>query len=141
MRFTSLGLGVLLAALTAGPVAASPTATYHGYLTGATFTCDGRPAAGPELTGEVWNLTVKGDTAALSINVHYDGKHHASFRVPGGAIAAGPGIVADFWGGYGDGGGTATITGSVFTWSVYLGYDCTPEAGYDALTYIGTLGR
>ena len=142
MRGKPVALGLVLAMFAASPVAAGSAVTYHGYLTDATYTCQGSPASGPEMTGEIWNLAVKDESAAVMINAYYDGAHHASFRIPGGVVQAGPDVVADFWGGIAEDGATASVVGSTFSWAVYLGYDCTPGvAGYDALTYLGTVGR
>lgn len=141
MRGKSLLLGLALALFVASPVTAGAAVTYHGYLTDAAYTCGGAPATGPEMTGEVWNVSVKGESAAVMVNAFYDGIHHASFHIPGGILQDGPGVVADFWGGIAEGGGTASVTGSTFTWAIYLGYDCTAASGYDALVYTGTVGR
>jgi hypothetical protein len=141
MRALGITFGLALSLLLAAPAAAA-TANYHGYLIGATYTCEGVPVAGPTMTGEVWNLSIKDDAATIGINAFYDGVHHTSFRIPGGVVSSTSPMVADFWGGIANDGATVTMTATSFNWAVFLGYDCAGgEAAYDAVTYIGTVGR
>ena len=81
MRKLALPLALVLAFALAAPVAAeSGSATYHGMITGASFTCHDNDVASPyESVSGSWTLNLSNDrTATVTVHTWYDGAHHMS---------------------------------------------------------------
>ena len=138
MRRFAWPVAIVLAIAVSAPAAAGTGFTYHGLIGGASFSCGGSAIASPyETVDGSWNLNVSGSTAVITINVSYDGRHHLSFGMPGGTVesATRDAAIVSF------GDATATVSGGDFAWSLPLGYACPDPFAYDALTYLGTVGR
>jgi hypothetical protein len=136
-RFAGLSAIVLAVALVAPVAAAGQSSTYHSVITGGVFRCGTVVKASPydEVTG-IWTFNLSAaKTATVTMNVSYDGRHHASFGLSQGVVAD-TGLSATFLGGA----GTATVAGGAFTWEVGLGRACRTDPddpSYDNLTYFG----
>lgn len=138
MRRFAWPVAIVLAIAVSAPASAGTGLTYHGLLGGASFSCKGAPITSPyESVDGSWNLNVSGSTAVITINVSYDGRHHLSFGMPGGTVVSvtRDAAIVEF------GDATATVSGGTFEWSLPLGYDCPADIAYDALVYLGTVGR
>jgi hypothetical protein len=136
MRRMALPVAVMMLAVWVGSAAAGTGYTYHGRITGATFTCGGDTVAPYDTVVGTWNLNASGNTAIVTLDVFYDGGHHLSFGMPGGTVVAATADSATVT----FGSATASITDGVFAWSTPVG-SCTASHPYDFLTYHGAVGR
>lgn len=124
----------LLLALAAPAVADKADANYHGTFDIAAFSCGETDVQAPVLSG-VWNLNTHGKTGVVTMNVFYDGSHHLSFGMSGGAVATtNDGVEVTF------GTAVATQSGDRFTWSTPVA-PCTASHPYDHVTYGGAVDR
>ena len=124
---------------------AGPAQTYHGTLTGGTFSCNGEesPDFRPTVTG-TWNLIIDPQTLAqLTLNVFYDGRHDVAFGNNALTLMPHGGGVYVFsaFGGF----ATATLDTSVtparFSWHVDFGVSCPDQNPFDSLTFFGVADR
>ena len=124
---------------------AGPAQTYHGTLTGGTFSCNGEesPDFRPTVTG-TWNLIIDPQTLAqLTLNVFEDGRHDVAFANNALTLMSHDGGVYVFsaFGGF----ATATLDTSVppakFSWHVDFGVSCPDQSPFNSLTFFGEADR
>jgi len=140
MRRLGLPLALMLAFALAAPVAAeSGSATYHGAITGASFTCHGEAVASPyDSVSGSWTLNLSNDkTATVTVHAWYDGAHHMSTGKGQYAVTADGGTVTGSLGIW-----TASLAGqATFAWRADLSayYACPGAHAYDVLVYTGVV--
>jgi hypothetical protein len=124
---------------------AEPAQTYHGTLTGGTYSCTGKqfPDFSPTVTG-TWNLIIDPQTLAqLTLNVFVDGRHDVAFGNNALILMSHDGGVYVFsaFGGFATARLNTSVTPARFSWHVDFGVSCPAQNPFNSLTFFGVADR